>query len=145
MRFLLILLLPFLLHAKMLQVGESVQTPTLQSQHEEKFILPQSGIWIVTWDKPTTKSANEYFKKHGMPKNVSLIVDVSQVPFGIFGMFVKPEMQKYTHPILLSFDEVYNRELPYKEGALSVLVVENQTLQEVVFLESQEDLEKFFK
>lgn len=145
MRFLLVLLLPFFLHAKMLEVGESVVIQTLASQHEQKFTLPKSGIWIVTWDKLTTRSANEYFKKHPMPKDVSLIVDVSQVPFGIFGMFVKPDMQKYAHPILLSFDETYNRTFPYKEGNLTVLVVENQILQKILFLENQEDLEKFFK
>ncbi|MDY0116062.1 MAG: hypothetical protein RBR59_00620 [Sulfurimonadaceae bacterium] len=144
MQFLFLLVVPFLLHAEMILAVKDIELRTLVSQHEQEFTL-RDGIWIVTWDKESTYIANEYFKNYGMRDDVSMIVDTSQVPSGIFKLFVKPNMKRYKHAILLSFDVMYNRTLPYKEGYLSVLTVQDKTLKEVVFVQTEAELEEFFK
>lgn len=144
MRFLILMILGLFLQAEIVVDSKNIKTPTLISQHGKEVIL-DDGIWVVTWDKESTFIANEYFKNHGMLESTYMIVDSSQIPSGIMKLFVKPNMQKYSHHILLSFDANYNRSLPYKEGSLSVLTVKDKTLKSVVFIETQKRLEKFFK
>ena len=145
MKILLLLWLPLLLCAKMLEVGEHVEIRTLTSQHEQKIKLVSDGFWIIGWDKETTALANEYFYKHKMKQDQNMLVDVSQIPSGIFSMFVAPKMKRFHHPILLSYDEVYNLTLPYKDGYITLLKLQDATIEAIYFVEAQEELEKLLK
>ena len=87
---------------------------------------------LCTWDKATTKVANQYFDQHKMPDNLNLIVDTSQIPSGIFSLFVKPRMKSYRHHILLSFDEKYNLTLPFKEEMLTLLYIKDAKVKKIV-------------
>jgi hypothetical protein len=146
MKFLLVLF-PLLLWAEMLHVGESVTPISLQSQHDRSYTLKDQAYWIITWDKETTREANLFLEK--FPEflekyNAAMIVDVSQVPSGIFSLFVKPRMQSFTHPILLSFDTAYNLTLPYQEGKVTLLSLKNTKITAIDFIEDDVMLMKFF-
>lgn len=130
---LLLLLIPFLLSAQMLQITDSVNAVTLQSQHEKSITLREDGVWVIAWDKETTRVANRYFEKYPMKKNEQMIIDVSQVPSGILTLFVLPRMRGYKHEILLSYDELYNQTLPYKENAVTVLHLKDAKVQSIDF------------
>jgi hypothetical protein len=129
----------------MLEVGDSVNPITLKSQHDKEHTLLKDGMWIITWDKEQTKIANKYFENVKMREDVNLIVDVSQVPSGIFTLFVLPNMRDYKHAILLSFNEAYNLTLPYKEGSLTILHIKDKIVSKIEFLETQEELEETLK
>lgn len=129
----------------MLQVGDRVNPVKLKSQHDKEHTLVKDGIWIITWDKATTRVANQYFDEHKMPKNINLIVDTSQIPAGIFSLFVRPRMESYQHPILLSFNEKYNLTLPFKEEMLTLLYIKSSKVKKIVYIKDIEELEKTFK
>lgn len=140
MKKLLLLFLPLLMYAGMLQVGDNVQTVELISQHEKKSTLIRDGIWVITWDKESTKIANIYFEKFDMSGNIQMIVDVSQVPSGILNLFVLPRMRGYKHEILLSYDEAYNLTLPYQEDALTILHIKDAKVAQIDFAQNEEEL-----
>lgn len=108
-------------------------------------MLTRDGKWVVTWDKETTRLANEYFAKFHMPKGVQMIVDVSQVPSGIFNLFVLPNMRDYSHAILLSYDEAYNVKLPYQEGFVTILTIKDSKIAAIDFAEDAAGLERLLK
>ncbi|MEA3331560.1 MAG: hypothetical protein U9Q29_07710 [Campylobacterota bacterium] len=143
----ILLLLPFLLNAQTLQVQESITPTIIKSQHDKEYKLITDGIWIVSKEKATTKIANEFFNNFHMPKNINLIIDATQVPFGLFDFFVLPTLQKYRHPILLSFDENYNSTLPYKENHLAILYIQNKKIIKIEYVKtlSKKDLLKVLK
>ncbi|MCD6432530.1 MAG: hypothetical protein J7L21_00670 [Sulfurimonas sp.] len=131
-----LLLLPLLLNAQILKIGDSVTPVVIKSQHDKAYRLTENGIWIVSKEKSTTKIANEYFKNSYIPKNINLIMDTTQVPFGLFDFFVLPSLQNYKHPILLSFDEEYNDALPYKENHLAILHIKKGKLIKITYLQN---------
>ena len=129
----------------MLQVGDKVKQIRLKSQHDKEYTLTDNGIWVVTWDKATTKIANQYFDEHKMPDYINLIVDTSGIPSGIFSLFARPKMKKYKHPILLSFDKNYNLTLPFKADMLTLLYIENTKVQKIIYIKDLQELEKVLK
>ncbi len=139
MKTLFLLLLPLLLLAQMLQVGDTVKEVSLKSQHDKEYILKKDGMWIICWDKVQTSIANEYFKAFHMPTDVNLIVDLSQAPEGILNLFILPRMRNYEHPILLSYDEAYNLTLPYQENHLTLLSIKESKLLKIEFIEDEKE------
>jgi len=133
------------MYAKMLELGEEVEIRTLSSQHEQEFTLVKNGFWVIAWDKETTALANAYFRNNGIKKDQNMIVDTSQIPSGIYSMFVAPKMQAFNHPILLSKDAQYNLTLPYKEFCLTVLHIQEGRIDSISFVESYEALKKLLQ
>jgi hypothetical protein len=129
----------------MLQVGDSVNSIKLKSQHNKEYTLVKNGIWIITWDKATTRIANQYFNEHKMPKNLNLIVDTSQIPSVLFSLFAKPSMENYRHPILLSFDEKYNLTLPFKKDMITLLYIKGSRVNKIIYIKDIDELEETFK
>ncbi len=80
-----------------------------------------------------------------MPNNLNLIVDTSQIPSGIFSLFVHPRMKKYKHPILLSFDEKFNITLPFKKDMITLLYIKDSKVEKIIYIKDIDDLEKTFK
>jgi hypothetical protein len=140
MKKLFYLFLPLLLSAQMLQVGDYAKPVELISQHEKKISLVKDGIWVISWDKESTKVANRYFEEYGINENTQMLVDVSQVPSGILSLFVLPRMRDYKHEILLSYDEVYNLTLPYEENAVTILHLKDGKVEQIDFAQIEEEL-----
>jgi hypothetical protein len=140
-----ILIASFLLSAKTLQVTDKVKQIKLKSQHDKEYTLVKDGIWIITWDKATTRVANRYFDEHKMPDNINLIVDTSEIPPVMFSLFARPKMKKYRHPILLSFDKKYNLTLPFKENMLTLLYIKDTKVQKITYIKDLEVLKKALK
>ncbi len=134
-----------MLNAQMLQVGDRVKQIKLKSQHDKVYTLVNNGIWIISWNKATTKIANRYFDEHKMPDNMNLIVDTSEIPSGIFSLFARPKMKKYKHPILLSFDKRYNLTLPFKADIITLLYVKDTKVRKIIYIKNSQELEKVLK
>lgn len=141
----LLLLLPLILLSKIVQTGDNIVPIKLMSQHNKEHVLVESGIWIISWDKQTTRVANNYFENNKMQSNTNLLVDVSQAPSGIFNLFILPRMQKYKHTILLSFSEAYNKTLPYSENKLTILYIKNNLIENIKFVEDMAQLDEALK
>lgn len=141
----LILSLALLLNAQMLKVGDSVNPIKLKSQYNKEYTLVKDGIWIITWDKATTRVANQYFDEHKMPENLNLIVDTSEIPSLLFSLFAKPRMKRYRHPILISFDVKYNLTLPFKEDMLTLLYIKDSKIKKILYIKDIDELEETFK
>lgn len=139
------LLFPLFLFANMLQVGDEIAQITLKSQHNQEYALIKDGMWIISWDQESTRVANNFFEHFHMPKGVNFLVDASQVPEGILNLFVLPKMQKYKHPILMSYNEAFNLTLAYKEDCLTVLYLKNGQITQIKYPQTQEDLKKIFE
>ena len=142
---LLLLLMPLLLAAEMLRVGDAVRPMTLEDQFGKFHRVGNEQAWVVTWDKSTTRLANLFFEQHPAlleQNRTALIVDVSQTPSGIMSLFVMPRMRSYGHTILMGCDEAYNRTLPYSEGAVTILRLRDGAISEVLFAEDEAALRK---
>ncbi len=129
---LLLLLMPVLMVAAMLQVGERIEPRTLADQFDVNHTIGSEALWAIGWDRETTQMLNDYFKTHPM-KACAMLVDVSQVPSGIFSIFVKPRMQRYSHPILLSFDTAFNLSLPYEEGSITLMWIKDGRISRIAY------------
>jgi hypothetical protein len=80
-----------------------------------------------------------------MPNNLNLIVDTSQIPSGIFSLFVRPSMKHYRHSILLSFNEKYNLTLPFKENMLTLIYIKDAKVKKIIYIKDIAELEETFK
>jgi len=148
MRLWIPLLFPLLLAAQMLGVGDAVGDKSIADQFGTPVAVGKEAVWIVTWDKLTTRSANRYFEAHPQmlrSHDAALIVDVSQTPSGIMEFFVLPRMRSYEHPILLSYDAGFNRSLPYEEGKLTVLSLHEGRIAAVAFAADEAELERLLQ
>lgn len=148
MKLWLLVLLPLLLGAALLQEGDSVTPVSLPDQFDEQHNIGSERYWIIAWDRETTRIANFFFEKHYSlltRKHAALLVDVSQTPSGIMSLFVMPRMQSYEHPILLSADETYNLTLPYQDGKLTVLTLKEGRIEAVAFAADGEELGRLLK
>lgn len=139
------LLFPILLFSQMLKVEDSVHPIILSSQHDKKYTLVENGIWVITWDKESTRMANKYFANNYMHEDINLIVDVSQAPSGILSLFILPDMRKYSHPILLSYDETYNLTLPYKDKNLTIIRIKDRQITNINYCSTQNELKNLLK
>jgi hypothetical protein len=145
MKFLL-LFLPLFLLADMLHVKDEITPISLKDQFEQVHKIGHESFWIIAWDKETTREANLFIEKYPdvlKKYQAVLIVDVSQVPSGIFSLFVKPRMENYTHPILLSFDTKYNVRLPYQEGKVTLIRLKNKKITAIDFADDAAMLRTF--
>jgi hypothetical protein len=141
---LLLLLLPLLLNAEMLKVGDPVATMEIEDQFGRAHQVGKESFWVVTWDKMTTRHANRFFDGHRelIEKGAAaMIVDVSQTPEGILSLFVLPRMRSYDHTILLSHDAAYNRDIPYEEEQITVLQLKAGKIAAIGFAEDEAALE----
>ncbi len=144
-KLLLLFILPLYLFAQTLQVGNEVVIKKIMSQHDKEYTLIKNGKWVITWDKITTRTANKFFANNLMAKDTNMIVDVSQAPLGIFEMFILPDMRHYKHPILLSYDEIYNVTLPYKENHITILHIKNKSVKKIEFVKTKAELKQALK
>ncbi len=148
MKIWLLVLLPLLLGAALLQEGDPVGQHLLRDQFDKEHKIGSERYWVIAWDRGTTRTANLFFEKHSTlltQKRAALLVDVSQTPAGIMSLFVMPRMQSYDHPILLSYDEAYNLTLPYKEEMLTVLTLKKGRIEAVEFAAGEEELGQLLK
>jgi hypothetical protein len=142
---LLLLLLPVLLLGEMLKIGDTIAPRTIEDQHGKTHIAGHEKVWVVTWDKATTRTANLFFDHHPELLNqntTAMIADFSTIPSGILNMFVLPWMRHFAHPILLSYDEPFNAMLPYRSGNVTVLVLDEGTIKKIEYAEDEAGLEK---
>lgn len=119
---------------------------SLSDQFDRREKLRADGIWLIGWDKESTALINNYVDSHkAVQKKLHVIVDTSQIPSGIFTLFVKPNFQAYRHAIYLSFDEHYNKKLPYKEGYATYLLLDRGVIQKIEYFATQKRLESLLK
>ncbi|NOQ31302.1 MAG: hypothetical protein GQ570_09285 [Helicobacteraceae bacterium] len=141
----LLLLLPLLLSAAILKVGDDFQLREFKDQKEKSHKLKKNQTIVMTWDKESTQIANSFFDENRellKDDKIVMIVDVSTTPYGIMQLFVLPKLEGYKHPILLSYDEAYNLNLPYKDGFLTLLKITNSKVKNIEFVETKENLKE---
>ena len=130
------------------KVGESVLDFTLQSQHDRLLSLkPTTKYLWITYDKLSTRKQNLFVAKRKgfLEKTQSiLIADMSVAPSGIFTFFIHPRMKRFPHQLLYSFDINLSKSFPYKENHITIMKLKNKVVKEIVFINSEEDLEKMF-
>ena len=148
MRLLLLWVLPLLLVAEMLKVGDAITPMVINDQFDKPHGVGNEKLWVITWDRGTTRLANTFFDSHKKlltDGTAALIVDVSQTPEGIMSLFVLPRMRSYEHRILLGYDAEANRRFPYKDGSVTVLTLKDGVITAVGFAEAVEQLEQLLQ
>ncbi len=148
MNYLFLLLFPLLLSAQTLHVNNKIPPISIEDQFEKSYVLGDEALWIIAWDKETTALANSYASKHAIfmnPKKAIVLVDTSQIPSGIYALFVRSKMQSYSHPIMQSFDEAYNKQLPYKALHVTILHLKDSVITSIEFADTLKSLEHLLK
>jgi hypothetical protein len=142
---LMLLFLPVFLLAEMLKVGDTIAPRTIEDQHGKAHLAGHEKVWVVTWDKATTRTANLFFDHHRElleHNTTAMVADFSTIPSGILRLFVLPRMRNFNHPILLSYDEPFNASLPYRSGSVTVLRLDEGKITEIEYAEDEAGLEK---
>ncbi|MEA1917110.1 MAG: hypothetical protein U9N42_06230 [Campylobacterota bacterium] len=129
--------------AQEIKVSDKLENIEVQDQFEKKAkMLPHKTI-VYSWDKEQTQLANDLFDKEPKLLNEAiLVVDSSQIPWGIKSLFVLPKMKNYSHSIYLNDDEQYNKKIAYKDGYLTVLKMDGDVVKSIVFVKDMQGLKE---
>ena len=126
----------------------STLTPfTLNDQFgNEHHIEQMPKLLICSFGKETGKLISNYFNEQDAnyltTHEIKIIADVSAVPSLLRSTFILPKMKKYSFEILIATESNFSEQFPQKEDELTVLKIENGTVQEVLFIADEAQLKQ---
>jgi len=130
-------------------VGEKVLEFELQSQYKKRYKLTNRTQYIfITYDKLSTRLQNIFIsnRPHFLEYTQSmLIVDTSVIPSAIFYLFVNPKMRRVPLPLLYSDDIKFSKMFPYKENHISIMKLKNKIVEDIIFIDNEEELKELFE
>jgi len=141
----LILLLPFIMWAEVLKVGDKITPLSLHTQFEKEVTVSLDGVWIVSFDRDSSDRVNHYFTSHDKTDDIMIMIDASDIPSLIFSMFVEDDLRGYSHAILVNFDKNYMAKLPQKKEANTLLYLQKGVIEKIVYVQSERALSKVLK
>lgn len=115
--------------AAMYQVGDTLAPFTTQDQHGQTYRYEPGAarLVVVAFAMKAGKAANAFFEKQPAAfldeHRAIFLSNIHGMP-GIARTFALPKMRKYPHRILLADTEDFLARYPQKEGALTVLALD---------------------
>ncbi len=133
---------------KPLQVGDTVETYTLEDQHGEKHTLKDdtrhlliSGTMSVSKEMNTW--LNEKDKNYLAQNSTEYISDITEMPALVTWLFAGPKMRKYPFEILLADDENFAPKYPLEEGKILMLDLDaSKKVTGISYFENMDQIEK---
>ena len=123
----------------MIEQNSTIETFTLNDQFGVEHTIEQMPkLLICSFGKESGKLISSYFNEQGADyltdNNISLMADVSGVPSLLRKTIIIPKMKKYTFNILVSTESDFMKQFPKQEDMLTVLKIENNIVQDIVFV-----------
>jgi len=136
-----------------LKESESIEniSPLHFLDQHNNLITIQNDIKFIFFvsDMEASKVAHSFFvekKETWMKqKKVVFISDIHKMPNLITKYVALPKMKSYPYPILLIQDEVRGKFFPQKKSFVTLLILKNFIVQEIIFLSSLEDFKQVLK
>lgn len=99
---------------------------------------------IIAFEKDTGALINEYLDTKSALyleiNNSVFIADVNKMPKIIAKIVALPKLQKYKHPIYLSYGEELEKIVPKIEAKITLLYIENEKIEDIKYISTSEDL-----
>jgi hypothetical protein len=132
---------------KMIEQNSTVTPFTLNDQFgKEHHVEQMPKLLICSFGKETGKLISNYFNAQDAnyltTHEIKIIADISGVPSLLRSTFILPKMKKYSFEILIATESDFSEQFPQKEDELTVLKIENGTVQEVLFIADEAQLKQ---
>ncbi|MBC7420741.1 MAG: hypothetical protein H7328_08435 [Bdellovibrio sp.] len=132
-----------------LEVGSAIPELKLNDQFEKPIkVAADTKVLIFVADKKPSKTLSDYLteSKYDLTaKKVVYISDISKMPSMISSMFAKPAMKKYHYNVALDEAGDETKSWPRQTDKVTIMTLKNQKISQVQYLQTKEEIEKFFK
>lgn len=147
-KLIIIALLTITIFANEYKVGEKLEPINLKDQfNKEHNISKLPKTIVIAFEKESSYVFNEYMKNTNtnflIKNNILFLADISQMPSFVTTTFALPKMRKYNYDVLLINEEDTAFKYPYKEDKLTIIKLQNNTIQSINFASSVSELEKY--
>ena len=135
------------LFANEFKIGDNIGIFSMLNQHDQKVTIDSSITKIlVSFEKDTGADINEYLNEKDKDflknKHAVFIANISGMPSIITKMFALPKMRKYTHEILLIYDDEDKR-FTSKDEMSTLYTLDNGVITNISYV-TKADLDKVF-
>jgi len=132
---------------QMIEQNSTVEPFTLNDQFGNEHALEKMPkLLICSFGKETGKLISNYFNAQSAEylttHEIKLMADISAVPSLLRSTFILPKMKKYSFEILISTNSEFSDLFPKKEDELTILKIEGNVVQEVLFVNDEAMLKK---
>jgi len=146
----LILLIAFasIIHAEPYKVGTQLPDFSLKDQHGKTYKLDPAVrlILFVGKDrrggeivaKALENTGEGYLAKH----NTIYVIDTSGIPRLVNKLFARPKLRKRPYKILLDPEPSVTKDFPSEKDKVTLLYINNRTIEAIEFLGTPEDVKK---
>jgi len=98
---------------------------TLEDQFEKHHtVSAEDRIVLVSFERDVSGAVNAFLQKQpkGFLKvhNAKYIADISAMPTLVSRLFALPKMRDYRYPVMLNYDENFEKRFDKREGKLTV-------------------------
>lgn len=143
-KFLFVTLLPLLVLANEIIPG-NVLTLDVKDQYDTPYsILDDSKYVLIATSKENGKMINAFLEEKGhqilSDKKVRYYSDVSQVPSFVMSLFMLPKFEDYPFKMGLIRDDELAKTLPKQEEKITLIKINNKTIQAIQYLENTDTL-----
>jgi hypothetical protein len=133
-----------------LSAGSSFPATTLDDQFEKRHtVSAEDRIVLISFERDVSNAVNAFLEKQprGFLKvhNAKYIADISAMPTIISKLFALPKMRDYHYPVLLNYDEGFEKRFNKKEGKLTVYRLQAGMVVAVEFVDGGKIAEVFSK
>lgn len=137
--FVLLLVLPFGLFAKTLEVGLPIHNLVIKDQFEKELpITAETKKIIISYTKAQGEIIKAYLEKHPnylSENNALYFMDATSVPSMIMNLFMLPKFKKYSYAIGLLEEDEDIAYFPKRESMMTVISLENFVVKDIAFSE----------
>ena len=144
------MLFSFTIFADTLQVGSTLSTIELNSQHGKSVkVANDVKTLIFSVEKTPSQLINNFLMKQDTKflanHKAYFIVDISGMPSLITKMFAIPKLKKHPYDILLAKNGKQVAFIPRKKNFVSVLKIASGKITAIQFVNNADQLAKAFK
>ncbi|WP_193165842.1 hypothetical protein [Microbulbifer hainanensis] len=132
---------------KLISVGDILDVTALENQHGKFFENPSALELLLYVNGMTAKDvARASIEKIDLQclteGRVAYVADISGMPNIISHLVAVPRMRDYPYPIWLDYDGASTKQLPVKEGNVSVIDIEQGKITNMEFISEESILTK---
>ncbi|MEJ2501443.1 MAG: FAD/FMN-containing dehydrogenase, partial [Campylobacterales bacterium] len=120
--------------------GNAFPATTLEDQFEKRHsVSAEDRIVLVSFERDVSNAVNAFLQKQpkGFLKvhNAKYIADISAMPTIVSKLFALPKMRDYHYPVLLNYDDGFEKRFDKKEGKLTVYRLQAGMVVSVEFVD----------
>ena len=130
--------------------GQPFPATTLEDQFEKQHTVSKTDtIVMVSFERDVSSVVNDFLnaQKKGFlaDNNAKYISDISAMPKIITKMFALPKMRDYNYPLMLNYEDDFEKGFDKQEGKLTVYRLNAGVVEAVEFIDPAKVNELFAK